>query len=41
MNNLTQPELVPKYVEQGVAKKLIVLIHGLGSDGNDLIALAP
>jgi len=34
---LSGPMLAPK---QGEAKKLMVLLHGYGSDGNDLIGLA-
>lgn len=33
---LSGPMLAPK---EGTAKKLVVLLHGYGSDGNDLIAL--
>jgi phospholipase/carboxylesterase len=36
---LTGPVRKPK--NGGVPKKLVVLLHGLGADGNDLIGLAP
>jgi len=42
------PQLLPtltgpsrKPLEGGAPKKLVVLLHGLGADGNDLIGLAP
>lgn len=35
---LTGPRLVPAY--GGKARQLVVLLHGLGADGNDLIGLA-
>lgn len=38
MHTLTGPELSPT---SGVTKNLVILLHGLGSDGNDLIGLAP
>lgn len=40
---MTIPEILPypEIPSENKAKKLIVFIHGLGSDGNDLIALAP
>ena len=33
----------PSYPPQsgGAAKRLVILLHGLGADGNDLIGLAP
>jgi phospholipase/carboxylesterase len=34
---LTGPSLAPK----GPAKQLVILLHGIGADGNDLIGLAP
>jgi phospholipase/carboxylesterase len=36
--SLSGPSLKPK---SGTAKQLIVLLHGLGADGNDLFGLAP
>ena len=36
--HLQGPELAPK---SGVTKRLVIFLHGLGSDGNDLIGLAP
>lgn len=36
--HLQGPELAPK---SGNVKRLVILLHGLGSDGNDLIGLAP
>ena len=33
------PSLVPK--GGGAAKQLVILLHGIGADGNDLIGLAP
>lgn len=36
---LTGPSQAPK--SGGAAKQLVVLLHGLGADGNDLIGLAP
>ena len=33
---LSGPMLAPK---EGTVKRLVVLLHGYGSDGNDLIAL--
>jgi phospholipase/carboxylesterase len=36
---LTGPSLVPK--GGGNAKQLVILLHGVGADGNDLIGLAP
>lgn len=38
MTNLSGPALPPK---SGEAKQLVILLHGYGSDGNDLISLAP
>lgn len=35
---LTGPELAPK---SGTAKKLVIFLHGYGSNGDDLIGLAP
>jgi len=37
--NLNGPRHPPE--NGGTPKKLIILLHGVGSDGNDLIALAP
>ncbi len=37
-STLTGPERAPL---EGTAKRLIVFLHGLGADGNDLIGLAP
>lgn len=37
--DLEGPELAP--AAGGKPKKLVLLLHGLGSDGNDLIGLAP
>ena len=34
---LTGPEIAPA---SGIVKKLVIFLHGLGSDGNDLIGLA-
>lgn len=40
---MTIPEILPypEILAENEAKKLVVFIHGLGSDGNDLIALTP
>jgi phospholipase/carboxylesterase len=38
MTTLTGPELAPR---SGSVKHLVIFLHGLGSDGNDLISLAP
>jgi phospholipase/carboxylesterase len=38
LRSLTGPSLAPL---QGPATHLVVLVHGYGSDGNDLIGLAP
>ncbi len=38
MTELTGPAFQPT---SGVTKALVVLLHGLGADGNDLIGLAP
>jgi phospholipase/carboxylesterase len=38
MSRLSGPRVAPK---SGVAKQLVVLLHGVGADGNDLIGLAP
>lgn len=38
-NALSGPELAP--ASGGVARQLVVLLHGVGADGNDLIQLAP
>lgn len=40
---MTTPEILPypEIPSENKAKKLVVFIHGLGSDGNDLIALTP
>ncbi len=35
---LTGPELAP---ESGTVKRAVILLHGVGSNGDDLIALAP
>lgn len=35
---LTGPEIAPK---SGVVKQLVIFLHGLGSNGDDLISLAP
>ena len=39
MKILSGPELEP--ISGGKAKQLVLLLHGLGADGNDLIGLAP
>lgn len=39
MMDLDGPEKAPD--SGGPAKQLVILLHGLGADGNDLIALAP
>ena len=39
ITNLSGPEYAPS--SGGKAKQLVILLHGLGSDGNDLISLAP
>jgi phospholipase/carboxylesterase len=39
LQSLTGP--VHKPAQGGAPKKLVVLLHGLGADGNDLIGLAP
>lgn len=39
MAALEGPRLAPK--SGGAARRLIVLLHGVGADGNDLMALAP
>lgn len=36
--HLQGPELAPK---SGIVKRLVILLHGVGADGNDLIGLAP
>ena len=36
---LSGPSLTPK--SGGPAKQLVILLHGIGADGNDLIGLAP
>lgn len=38
MNNLIHPEVDSKILP---AKKLVILLHGVGSNGNDLIKLVP
>jgi phospholipase/carboxylesterase len=38
MSRLSGPRVAPN---SGVAKQLVVLLHGVGADGNDLIGLAP
>ena len=38
MTRLTGPRVVPR---SGPARQLIVLLHGVGADGQDLIGLAP
>jgi phospholipase/carboxylesterase len=35
---LTGPDIAP---QSGNAKRLVIFLHGLGADGNDLISLAP
>ncbi len=39
--DLDGPRFRPAQAADGKPKELIVLIHGLGADGNDLISLAP
>jgi len=39
LSNLTGPSWGP--ASKGVPKQLVILCHGVGSDGNDLISLAP
>lgn len=38
MSRLSGPRVAPK---SGAAKQLVVLLHGVGADGDDLIGLAP
>jgi phospholipase/carboxylesterase len=38
MSRLSGPRVAP---QGGVAKQLVVLLHGVGADGDDLIGLAP
>ncbi len=38
MHNLSGPELPST---SGVTKRLVIFLHGLGADGNDLLSLAP
>jgi phospholipase/carboxylesterase len=38
MTRLSGPRVAP---QSGVAKQLVVLLHGVGADGDDLIGLAP
>jgi phospholipase/carboxylesterase len=38
MTRLSGPRVAPR---SGVAKQLVVLLHGVGADGDDLIGLAP
>jgi phospholipase/carboxylesterase len=38
MSRLSGPRIAPR---GGVAKQLVVLLHGVGADGDDLIGLAP
>jgi phospholipase/carboxylesterase len=38
MSRLSGPRVAPR---SGVAQQLVVLLHGVGADGNDLIGLAP
>jgi phospholipase/carboxylesterase len=37
--SLTGPEAAPS--SQGSAKQLVVLLHGVGADGSDLMELVP
>jgi len=39
MSRLSGPSLAPQ--SGGAARQLLVLLHGVGADGNDLIGLAP
>jgi len=39
MSRLSGPSLAPQ--SGGAARQLVVLLHGVGADGNDLIGLAP
>jgi phospholipase/carboxylesterase len=39
--DLDGPRTGPAQASDGQAKELIILLHGLGADGNDLISLAP
>jgi phospholipase/carboxylesterase len=39
MSRLSGPSVAPK--SGGAAKQLVVLLHGVGADGDDLIGLAP
>jgi phospholipase/carboxylesterase len=39
--DLDGPRAGPAQAQDGRAKELVVLLHGLGADGNDLISLAP
>lgn len=36
--SLTGPELLP---QSGIVKRVVILLHGVGSNGDDLISLAP
>jgi len=39
MSRLSGPSVPPR--SGGIARQLVVLLHGVGADGNDLIGLAP
>ena len=39
--DLDGPRTGPAQAQDGRAKELVILLHGLGADGNDLISLAP
>ena len=39
--DLDGPRIGPAQAADGRPKELVILLHGLGADGNDLIALAP
>jgi phospholipase/carboxylesterase len=39
--DLDGPRAGPAQAQDGRAKELVILLHGLGADGNDLISLAP
>jgi phospholipase/carboxylesterase len=39
--DLDGPRVGPAQAQDGRPKELVILLHGLGADGNDLISLAP
>ncbi len=40
-DDLDGPRVGPAQAAEGQPKELVILLHGLGADGNDLISLAP